>query len=457
MSQTKQAIGNRKRVYRLNFYRVQNIKIGRGIQEYCRNTVMLDSVKEKALKFSEKIFQCASYSLFRKYGAGDATYHHSLTCKAKMCMVCNSERKNRLRTIFREYFQKHEQMLLDYDFMHLTLTVPHTIEGWRGKYVYNKELLQAFNYMRKEYSFWKRMVWAGMYSIECTKNENGLHIHLHSLLLVHKSEKNRNELYREILRAWNACTVWSGTKRKEIDANAKCAMVRGIAGLKATNEERDKAAKLVDSLNAKGSTLVGLTSLYELKGGKRVWCSPGDKESMTRGIMECLKYHFEPVSIYKDDASFNYPLLIEMLCTMHGQRLYGKFGAFHGDKELNLKGVEDLDFEDVKGSLSQDILHPETGEITEDYTYGIYDLLKAKVNRFDKKHYSAIYLNGKPKVVLSGTFQQVFSQFNQLKVDRTIENSRKAKYEVHSAIAQQKTKHLIDYETGEILYQSAFK
>ena len=36
-----------------------------------------------------------------------------------------------------------------YDLMHLTLTVPHNSDGWRGKKFYFKEIIQAFNQMRK--------------------------------------------------------------------------------------------------------------------------------------------------------------------------------------------------------------------------------------------------------------------------------------------------------------------
>lgn len=203
--------------------------------------------------------------------------------------------------------------------------------------------------MRKK-PFWKKAVYAGEYTVEFTRNQNGLHIHIHALLLVKKAEQNRNQLYEDILLAWNRQTTWEEAPRKVFSETQKAAIAKAL---------KWENTNLVDDLlDPTGSTLCGLESLYVLKDGKKRYVNPENEKEFMAGIMECLKYHFEPCKVKKDketgeinlkqgamnqpNGRFDIDLIIEVLPAIYGQRLYAKIGAFYGDARLNMNQTDSL-------------------------------------------------------------------------------------------------------------------
>eukprot|EP00903_Cladosiphon_okamuranus_P000391 g389.t1 len=230
--------------------------------------------------------------------------------------------------------------------MHLTLTVPHSQKGWRGREWYANELMKEFNYMRKK-AFWKRMVYSGEFGVEVTRNDDGMHIHIHALLLVYKRKQNRNELHRFILEAWNRQTQGSSQRT--------CFSEEEITAILKSNKLL--TPEYVDQLFPCGATFVGLESLYlrstEPKRGYH-WCERSGaykryvslkdgKDIFLAGIMECIKYHFEPMAT-KKDGTYDFDLICDILPAIKGKPLFRKFGAFHsgsknahpGAKELNI-------------------------------------------------------------------------------------------------------------------------
>lgn len=59
-------------------------------------------------------------------------------------------------------------------------------------------------------------------------------------------------------------------------------------------------------------------------------------KDLVKGVLECLKYHFEPFAIENDNGELNVCLLTNLLPNIYRQRLYTKFGAFYGQKMLNV-------------------------------------------------------------------------------------------------------------------------
>ena len=378
---------NRKRCFRMARGKKQADLFREDINFYLRENP--DEVSpeqlEHLLDYRLALSSCCHYSLFREHKSNGAKeFIGAHTCKHKLCPICNAQRSKNMRRKFLQFFDKNPDLLHQYDFMHLTLTVPHSKEGGKYQGFYATDLMKTFNKMRKR-AFWKRMVYAGEFSVEITRNDAGLHIHIHSLLLVHKSTQNRNELHKEILLHWNKLTDGAGS-RQEFTEEEKAAILKSNKHL--TNWE-------VDGMSPSGATFVGLESLYvsskEQKPGYRycphsgLWkkyLSPKDGEFFMNGIMECLKYHFEPIAL-KKDGSLNVALVVEILPAIKGQPLYRKFGAFHSGtknahpdaKMLNINANKDAELEeDINEMLEEmgtEIENPETNEPAEreDYDY----------------------------------------------------------------------------------------
>lgn len=338
------------------------------------------------------ISNCCHHTLFREFKDGTKEFIGSHTCKHRLCPVCNGQRSKKVRKMYRKFFEADPELMNRYDFMHLTLTVPHNGKGWRGKEWYAKELMQEFNYMRKK-PFWKSQVYAGEFGIEVTKNAQGLHIHVHALLLVYKARQNRNTLHRDILRAWNRQTQGSSNRKKLQDEEIQA--IRKGNSLITDSEIRN--------LFSSGSTFIGLENLYlqskEKKPGYH-WCERSEawkryvtsgegQEIFMAGIMECIKYHFEPMAM-KKDGQFDFDLICEILPAIKGKPLYRKFGAFHASTKnahpnarmLSLNFKEEDTITDIAEELEEygreNITHPETGEIVprEDYRYFLTNLSK---------------------------------------------------------------------------------
>ena len=113
--------------------------------------------------------------------------------------------------------------------------------------------------MRK-YDDWKELVYGGESGVEVTKGANGLHIHIHAMILVRKEKQSRNTLAKIVLHRWNNLTK-GASKRKEFS-------IEEIAGIQKTggkNGENISKEWIVGNLEPTGSTLVGLENLYKIK------------------------------------------------------------------------------------------------------------------------------------------------------------------------------------------------
>jgi hypothetical protein len=354
-----------------------------------------DEAISSLCEFRYKLNTCCNKALFREHlTSGAHTFIAAHTCKHKLCAVCNAQRAKNVRKMYRNFFETNPELLERYDFMHLTLTVPHGSGEFRGERWYAPELMKEFNWMRKK-AFWKRSVYAGEFGVEVTKNDNGLHIHIHSMLLVEKGQRNRNKLHRAIYLAWNKQTA-GDEDFLPLSDEQRTAARKGNSSI---------TAKDLDKINANGSVLIGLESLYTKSdvprpgffkcsrtgGYKRYVNAESNLESFMGGVMECLKYHFQPTAI-EADGSLDFELVAEILPAIKGKPLYRKFGAFHaGSKNahpaastLNMNHTEDDTEEAAKDLLengSETITDPITGEEQEreEYTYFITKLKHAHV------------------------------------------------------------------------------
>lgn len=356
-------------------------------------TRTLTPVEEEYIcSFRQKLSLCCHNTLFREFADGTKEFIGAHTCKHKLCPVCNAQRSKKTRKVWRKFFVNNPELLENYDFMHLTLTVPHSSQGWRGNNWYADELMKEFNYMRKK-AFWKRQVYAGEFGVEVTRNDDGMHIHIHALLLVYKGKQNRNNLHRFILEAWNRQTKGS-SQRTAFSEEEKAAIMKGNKSI---------TPEFVNEMFPCGATFIGLESLYlqskeqkkgyhfcDRLGGWKKYVSPKDGQDIfLAGVMECIKYHFEPMAM-KKDGTYDFDLICEILPAIKGKPLYRKFGAFHASSKNAHPAAQELSFNykdedaitEIAAELEENgrevINHPDTGLPVEreDYQYFLVNMAK---------------------------------------------------------------------------------
>ncbi len=392
---------NRQRCFWMTRAVKQNRLNYKELHEYLEANDVDDDSLAYLMDFRYAINSCCRHALFREHLANGAKeFIGAHTCKNKLCAVCNAKRAKDLRRKYRLFFDKNPDLLHCFDFFHLTLTVPHNESGgFRGKRWYADELMREFNFMRKKQA-WKDLVYAGEFGVEVTKNENGLHIHIHSLLLVHKGPQNRNRLHRFILKSWNRQTA-GNSNRRMFSPEEKAALLRSNKLLTPSD---------IGQLDPSGSTFIGLESLYirskepkrgfhfcERSGFYKRYVKPSDgADIFLSGIMECIKYHFQPLAL-RDDGGLNFGLICEILPTIKGKPLYRKFGAFHSgtknahpdSKLLNINSKPEDFAKEAKEILEEtgeaEITNPETGEpaLREEYIYYLVNLDKVYVDPED--------------------------------------------------------------------------
>ena len=243
---------NYKRIKRMQGLRVRNFKYVGDIDRFRTEFVIDDQEANNWLdKYKKNALGCCSNAVAVKNIndiANNLAVKSAMTCNHRFCNVCNALRAKKLRSKFFNFFQSLERNVFikqkychffpdlvhfsylkksefkkiensrelyktgediakGFNFMHLTLTVPHHNGTWQGKQYYAKELLECFNKMRK-CNWWEALVFAGEQTIETTNTDNGLHIHIHALLLVKKDcKQSRNLLYGKIFSKWNELTI----------------------------------------------------------------------------------------------------------------------------------------------------------------------------------------------------------------------------------------------------------
>jgi hypothetical protein len=468
----------RRKSNRLRLYKIANAareakKLHTEIDDYLISSACDDLHNDNMMhliNLRSSLQQCANNSLFREYQTNGALeYIASQTCKHKLCPVCNKERQRVVRSKYYNFFKggvmhlpSYESKTVtdengntvyktfpeygptgrmikkgvpkriktltgyqdlptkDYSFFHLTLTVPHNEEGWRGKKFYAKELMKEFNFLRKK-KFWKESVFGGEFGVEVTKGANGMHVHIHALVIAYKIDKNRNNLYRNILKHWNMQTATADASRVEFTEADREGIAKALGNKKGYGSANETDKLFIESLDPTGATMISLESLYILSKKKKSsfdrwmpdvqkwkhYVNPEDPESFLSGIMECIKYHFEPIGLKKHavkltktkgvqeiattddegltiydyavlenlkreeyDGIYNFDLINEVLPEIYKQPLYRKFGALHGVDCLNINPTCEDELNEVLENYGrEETVNPETLNPDENVKY----------------------------------------------------------------------------------------
>jgi len=439
--ETVRTIANRKRSRQLTMLKRKNIKLAKDIEDYMerligKNRYDVDCINE-VNTLIKRLNQCAINTLYEIDSFGKIKLMSPLICNHRLCNICNWHRQKSIRRKYIRFFQNNQTLCrvmrikpmkrvpdkkefsfcthsqldgylnrgfvllskeVEYDLMHLVLTVPHTEGGgWHGSDIYIKEIINTFHQLRR-LKFWNLMIYGGEYGVETTLNDNGFHTHIHALLMVAKAERNRDKLHYQIFYHWNRLTADENSKRKQFENEH---FEKIIIGNRLFNDVYLK------SLDPKGSTIIHLRSVYykELINGKwkNIEYKQFGDDAMIRGVMETISYHFKPKAfqkyielknrdgsvdkIYTDD--FDVEKIVKILPKLYKERLYNRFGVLENEPTLAIKenAVEE-DFEETTEEFDS-----ETGEVFQNHYFVTHPL-----NVYHKRETNEIMLSSRADV-----------------------------------------------------------
>lgn len=291
---------------------------------------------------------CSSFVLMKDQGGNDFEYITAHMCKDKLCAICNAERKRIVRNKYIVWFRQNpvlyrylgklytrrtlpagatDYYAVKYDLMHLTLTVPHTVNGYKGRQIYYRQLIEDFNRMRKM-ADWQNWIYGGEYGVEATSNDSGLHIHIHALCFVRQAKQNRNIVHRIVLGLWNHITIDCNNSRSEFSREVIFSIKKSNALL--TDED-------INALSPKGATLIGLENIYvKSDNGEKLYAADSDRARI-KAVLETVSYHFKPKMFELEDGSFDVATIAKVYAATRGMILYRKFGVLHKETCLNIK------------------------------------------------------------------------------------------------------------------------
>lgn len=384
---------NVKRAKILSFLKKKNLELAFAIDLYVKNNLLDDQTKEHLFRIIKNVRECSNLSLYKKsVSSGEVIYLTSAMCEDKNCMICNWARQKVTRRKYAKWFKENNYLLhirsndngkvkivtestfkkkfelsheviskSEFDLLFLTLSVPHSQNGFRSQPFYFEEITRLFWLMRKT-TAWLEWVYGGEYGIEVTKGDNGLHIHIHSLILTKKGTQSRNEIHKMILLEWNRLTNDPGSSHKHMTIERAESIIKG-----------NKLMTLDEALclDPGAATSISLESVYYLNlAGKKVYVKDRTQKEMLYAITEAISYHFAPFTFNKTEKAIDIPLLAEVAKHIFGKPLYKKFGCLHGEESLNIKArylqIKE-DFDSVSG------FDPETGEIFENSIIDFYE------------------------------------------------------------------------------------
>jgi len=379
---------NNRRSWTLSKLKRKNYKLTKEMNHYIATTGLTEDQEPQFFKLKKDVGNCSNAAIYRESLAdGHVTFIHSAKCKNKICSICNWSRQKNIRRKYMAWFKANQTIVelhrndngkmllkytteaqyaanqhplwqfearLEYDLMHLTLTVPHHAKtGFNGELYYFEKITALFNRMRKECDMWKFLVLGGEYGIETTKKDNGHHIHIHSLLLVRRERQSRNKLHKAVLKFWNNVTIDQSVTRSQFTIDVIEKIIKG---------NRLLDVEFVKQLDPKGTTWIDLQNIYTFtETGEKERSAKWNSKEMMVAVMETIKYHFEPFAFDKDSGKFDIKLMAELSSVLYKKRLYNKFGCLINEKSLNV--TDDTNTAEEYDEVISQFVDQETGEI----------------------------------------------------------------------------------------------
>jgi hypothetical protein len=292
------------------------------------------------------------YALFEHEGKKAAQVLATRYSMHSLCPLWNYRRSQIIRKRYNDFFRANLGILQDYQPAHLVLTLKHNNEGYfidnqliKNRF-FARDLIKEFKKLRdNNREQWNEYFYAGTYNIEVKKNDNGLHIHLHSLCFINP-QYSLNEVRDWINREWRIQTGATQTWLESLYYFDK-------------TETQDNFNQVIETYDPDTHSYI-----YEpAQKRKKVYFSKDwTIEQTTYAIMECLKYNFKMEALYQESAQsitsfheqkFDIDFIREILNNSYRLRFTSRFGAFYRVKELNFNEVKDeaLPFNDIENEV----------------------------------------------------------------------------------------------------------
>ena len=259
--------------------------------------------------------------------------------KNRLCAIWNMRKSQIIRSKYLAFLTEAKdnfgrKLTEHYQPVHLMLSVPHAGGIFQGKEFYAKEIIELFRDMRQT-DTWKRYVYSGEYGVEVKRSkQHGLHIHIHSFVL-QNPEYSVNEARDAIRELWNS-----------IAGNGESQTIIWYESLYIFQRDKD-LNKIIEKkfIGHKPNGDFEFTDRW-----KKEYIQPGsDLQKYLSGVMECIKYHFKPDCLEKQDGTHDIDLVKTILNNTKGKRLYSRFGGFYNEPLLNFNNLEkeDNNFETI--------------------------------------------------------------------------------------------------------------
>lgn len=360
----KRVFSNNRHSNKISWKRKESFKMANDIKDYVKQfDIVLPAFKKEFRAKRKEIMQYDLYedALDKDMGEIISLHYDLKTCNKALYGVFNDTSriasqivgcwysKNRLdpvwnyrkskliRKVWYEYL-KESKINQKYTPVHLVLTVPHKDGIWKDQRFYARELINAYNLLRRDKQF-KKFIYGGEYGLECkaSKDKNGLHIHIHSLLF-QRNKYSLKEVRTWIVSRWKEITGntsgYSGIHFEQLYCYKHDASGAFI------NEEKEFITGTTEVQDADGDfSFEAVTEQKQLRKKFRVG-TKSSLEDYLSGVMECIKYHFKPGCLEKEDGSFDLDLIKDILNNTKGLRMYSRFGELYKEKKLDFSRYE---------------------------------------------------------------------------------------------------------------------
>jgi hypothetical protein len=294
--------------------------------------------------------------------------------------VWNMRKSQLIRTIYKDFLVKSDIIEQQLHPIHITLTLPHAGGLYQGKRFYARELIEAFNLIRK-YPKWKEFVYGGEYGVEIKKspNGNGLHIHIHSFTLLKKGQsvnKFRDWLKKTWLRLTSGSQIWVETLYfyKKDDQGAYITEKKGFKlitteqydGSYITDYESEKEVRKKFYVDAEVRKLTSTATALEFEE-----IMEQVKNIYLAGIMETIKYHFKMDDLFQTGSQklYDIDLINEILVNTKNKRLYSRFGKFYNEPSLNFNQIADKEPDESEPENEESLMAEALNTVTNPFTF----------------------------------------------------------------------------------------
>lgn len=307
-------------------------------------------------KTAHKLRVCSTAGAFRVLSPGVCHKTGQALCRSRVCPTCQRALAHKRRAAFLGFFELNREVMSNFYFYHMVLTLRHSREEGIRDNLYTKQLIENFKILRgtsfnkasgaglceEDKEYWNQRVAGGIYSIETVPGFDGSpHIHLHVFLLAkmplwRKSQSSK--FLTHIKSRWLEITSADGVEGSSTQVHLEPVYTWKLDA--SGQPLRDKLGNKIKDYVTKGRA--------SATGGTESEAEKTGYDHLKAGVAECAKY-----TLKTDEVSLNQfsdAFLYDLIETRH--RYYGRFGCLHSRSKDSSQFAElhrlNGDFKDLK-------------------------------------------------------------------------------------------------------------